>query len=82
MVETGDAPEKIARERGMVQVSDTSAIERIVDEVLAANPKPVEDYRNGKTAAFAFLMGQVMRQAKGKANPQVVREVLTARLGA
>jgi len=82
MVETGDAPEKIACERGMVQVSDTSAIERIVDEVLAANPKPVEDYRNGKTAAFAFLMGQVMRQAKGKANPQVVREVLTARLGA
>jgi aspartyl-tRNA(Asn)/glutamyl-tRNA(Gln) amidotransferase subunit B len=64
----------------MVQVSDTSAIEAIVDAVLSANPKPVAEYRAGKASVFAFLIGQVMRQAKGTANPQVVREVLTKKL--
>jgi len=80
MIETGGAPETIARSRGMIQVSDAAAIEPIVDAVLAANPKPAEEYRAGKTAVFAFLIGQVMREAKGKANPQVVRDVLTRKL--
>jgi len=82
MIETREAPGKIARERGMLQISDTSAIERIVDAVVSANPRQVEEYRGGKKAVFGFFIGQVMKEAKGAANPQVVREVLTRKLGA
>ncbi len=80
MIETGEDAGRIAEQRGMLQVSDTAEIEKLMDEVLAANPKPVADYRSGKKAVFGFLVGQAMRQTKGKANPQVVAEILTKKL--
>jgi aspartyl-tRNA(Asn)/glutamyl-tRNA(Gln) amidotransferase subunit B len=82
MIETGEPPEKIARERGMLQVSDAGAIEKIIDGVLAANPNQLAQYRAGKTALMAFFIGQAMRAAGGTANPQVVKEVLSRKLQA
>jgi aspartyl-tRNA(Asn)/glutamyl-tRNA(Gln) amidotransferase subunit B len=81
MAETGDAPGAIVELRGMRQVSDTGAIEEVVDRVLAANPAQVEQYRGGKTGVVGFFVGQVMREMGGQANPKVVNEVLARRLG-
>ncbi|MDX2226516.1 MAG: Asp-tRNA(Asn)/Glu-tRNA(Gln) amidotransferase GatCAB subunit B, partial [Verrucomicrobiae bacterium] len=61
--------------------ADAGAVEKIIDEVLATNPKAVEEYKGGKTGSINFLKGQVMKQAKGKANPAAVDEILKARLG-
>jgi len=77
---TGERPEAIVQARGLAQISDTAELERVVDEVLATNPRPVADYRAGKEAALSFLMGQVMKATRGKANPSVVAELLRARL--
>ena len=66
--------------RGLKQVSDASAIEPIIDQVLAANPKSVEEFRAGKEKAFNALVGQVMKAAKGKANPQQVNDLLRSKL--
>ena len=63
------------------QISDTSAIEKIVDEVLAANPKQLEQYRAGKTTMLGFFVGQVMKASKGQANPKLVNELLSRKLG-
>lgn len=63
------------------QSSDTSALEKIIDEVLSANPKQLEQYRAGKTTMIGFFVGQVMKASKGQANPQVVNELLVKRLG-
>ncbi|HEY6764800.1 MAG TPA: Asp-tRNA(Asn)/Glu-tRNA(Gln) amidotransferase subunit GatB [Candidatus Sulfotelmatobacter sp.] len=63
------------------QSSDTSALDKIIDEILAANPKQLEQYRAGKTTMLGFFVGQVMRASKGQANPQVVNELLTKKLG-
>ena len=71
----------IIESRGLKQISDSAAIEKIVDEVLAANPKSVEEFRAGKDKAFNALVGQVMKASKGKANPQQVNELLRRRLG-
>jgi aspartyl-tRNA(Asn)/glutamyl-tRNA(Gln) amidotransferase subunit B len=71
----------IVEKRGLRQVSDSGAIEKIVDEVLAANAKQVEDYRAGKDKAFNSLVGQVMKASKGKANPAQVNEILKRKLG-
>ena len=76
MFSTGKAPELIVEEKGMKQESDLGAIESLCVEVIAANPKSVEDYRAGKTAAINFLKGQVMKLSKGKANPNLVGEML------
>ena len=81
MAETGDAPGAIVELRGMKQVSDTGAIEEVVDRVLAANPAQVEQYRGGKTTVIGFFVGQVMREMGGQANPKVVNEVLARKLG-
>ena len=62
--------------RGLKQISDAGAIEKLVDEVLAANAKQVEDYRAGKEKAFNSLVGQVMKATQGKANPAQVNEIL------
>jgi aspartyl-tRNA(Asn)/glutamyl-tRNA(Gln) amidotransferase subunit B len=62
------------------QLTDTSAIEKIIDEVIAANPKQLEQYRGGKTTLIAFFVGQVMKQSKGQANPQMVNELLAKKL--
>jgi aspartyl-tRNA(Asn)/glutamyl-tRNA(Gln) amidotransferase subunit B len=67
--------------RGLAQISDTGAIAAIVDEVIAANPKSVEEFRAGKEKAFNALVGQVMKASKGTANPQQVNDLLRARLG-
>jgi aspartyl-tRNA(Asn)/glutamyl-tRNA(Gln) amidotransferase subunit B len=75
----GDADEIIER-RGLRQISDSGAIEKLVDEVLAANARQVQDYRAGKDKAFNSLVGQVMKATKGKANPAQVNEVLKRKL--
>lgn len=80
MWKTGDAPEKIVKEKGLVQITDTKEIEGIVDSVIAANPKPVEDYKAGNAKSIGFLVGQIMKQSKGKANPAMVNDLLKAKL--
>ncbi|ABB30322.1 glutamyl-tRNA(Gln) amidotransferase, B subunit [Geobacter metallireducens RCH3] len=74
------APEAIVEEKGLVQVSDTGAIEKIIDEIMAANMGQVEEFRGGKEKVFGFFVGQVMRASKGKANPAVVNELLLKKL--
>jgi aspartyl-tRNA(Asn)/glutamyl-tRNA(Gln) amidotransferase subunit B len=66
---------------GLKQVSDTGAIEKMVDEILAANPEKVEEYKGGKEKLFGFFVGQTMKASKGSANPQTVNEILKAKLG-
>ena len=66
---------------GLRQISDSSAIEKILDDVIAANPKQVEQYKSGKTAVAGFLVGQVMKASRGQANPQMVQDLLKAKLG-
>jgi aspartyl-tRNA(Asn)/glutamyl-tRNA(Gln) amidotransferase subunit B len=80
MYKTGKEPAVIVQEKGLVQVSDTGAIEAMVDEVLEKNPGQVEQYRGGKETVFGFFVGQVMKASKGKANPQVVNELLLKKL--
>ncbi|MRR54741.1 MAG: Asp-tRNA(Asn)/Glu-tRNA(Gln) amidotransferase subunit GatB [Deltaproteobacteria bacterium] len=80
MYKTGKAPAKIVEEKGLVQVSDTGAIEKIIDEVLAADPDKVADYRGGKEKLFGFFVGQIMKASKGKANPALVNEILLKKL--
>ena len=74
--------DQVIESRGLRQISDTGALGKIVDEVLAANPKSVEEFRSGKEKAFNALVGQVMKASKGKANPQQVNELLRSKLGA
>jgi aspartyl-tRNA(Asn)/glutamyl-tRNA(Gln) amidotransferase subunit B len=78
--ESGSDPDAIIEARELAQISDTSAIEKIVDEVLAANTKSVEEFRAGKEKAFNALVGQAMKATKGKANPAQVNEILRRRL--
>ncbi len=80
MVATGDPPEKIVREKNLVQVTDQGAIEAVIDEVLDENPEQVERYRGGKTKLLGFFVGQVMKKTKGKANPQMVNTLLKEKL--
>jgi aspartyl-tRNA(Asn)/glutamyl-tRNA(Gln) amidotransferase subunit B len=72
--------DQVVEKRGLKQISDTGAIEKLVDEVLAKNAKQVEDYRAGKEKAFNSLVGQVMKASQGKANPAQVNELLRKRL--
>ena len=81
MFETGKDPGQIVKEKGLVQISDQGAIEAAVDEVLAASPKVVEDFRAGKEKALGFLVGQVMKLTRGKANPEMVNKIIRDRLG-
>ena len=76
MLETGDAPGKIVEDRGMKQTSDTGAIEAVVAKVLADNGEKVAQYKGGKEALFGFFVGQTMKAMQGKANPQVVNELV------
>ncbi|HET7037282.1 MAG TPA: Asp-tRNA(Asn)/Glu-tRNA(Gln) amidotransferase subunit GatB [Thermomicrobiaceae bacterium] len=75
--ETGAEPEAIVRERGLAQVSDVARLEQIIREVIDHNPDAVADYHGGKQAAAGFLIGQVMKQMRGTANPSVARQLLT-----
>jgi len=80
LFEKGGDPAKIVESGGLSQVSDEDAIVRFVEQAMAENEQSVEDYRQGKTAAARFLVGQVMRLSRGKANPQVVNEILVGKL--
>ena len=80
MLETGDDAEAIVEKESLAQVSDTAELEKVVQEVIDANPGQVEQYRSGKTRVFGFFVGQCMKAMKGKANPVVVNEILKQRL--
>jgi len=80
MFESGKKPEEIVQEKGLVQISDETAIVAIVEAVLLANPQSVADYKAGKEKAIGFLVGQVMKQSKGRANPDLVNKLLKERL--
>lgn len=80
MFASGKPAAKVIEEKGFEQISDTSAIERIVDDVIAANDANVAAYRGGNEKLFGFFVGQVMKASQGKANPKVVNDVLKARL--
>ena len=77
MMKTGKKPAEIVKEKGLEQVSDTSALQAIVDEVVANNQKSITDYKNGKTNALGFLVGQCMKASKGKGNPALMKEMLS-----
>ncbi len=81
LVDSGGNPANIVKDKGLVQVSDSGAIGTFVDQAMEENPKSVEDYRNGKVAAVKFLIGQVMRLSRGKANPQLVEKMISDKLG-
>ncbi|MBL6664527.1 MAG: Asp-tRNA(Asn)/Glu-tRNA(Gln) amidotransferase subunit GatB [Rickettsiales bacterium] len=80
MIESGDEASKIIEEKGLKQVSDSGAIEKIIDEILANNNDKVEEYKAGKDKLFGFFVGQVMQATKGQANPQIVNQILKERL--
>lgn len=80
LFEKGGDPAAIVKEKGLAQVSDAGALEAIADQAIHANPGPVADYRAGKQPALQFLVGQVMRLSKGKANPQIAADILKRKL--
>jgi aspartyl-tRNA(Asn)/glutamyl-tRNA(Gln) amidotransferase subunit B len=80
MFATGEPPARIVEKKGLAQVSDSGAIEKLCDEAIAANPGPAADYKAGKAAALNFLKGQVMKLSKGKANPALAGEILERKL--
>jgi aspartyl-tRNA(Asn)/glutamyl-tRNA(Gln) amidotransferase subunit B len=77
----GDADAVIAK-KGLQQITDTGAIEKVIEEIIAKNPKQFEQYRAGKEALFGYFVGQVMKATQGKANPRQVNELLRKKLGA
>ena len=80
MWKSKDDPEQIIKDKGLVQITDTKALEAIVDAVITANPKPVADYQSGNKKAIGALVGQIMKQTRGKANPQLVNQLLSQKL--
>ncbi|MBF0269279.1 MAG: Asp-tRNA(Asn)/Glu-tRNA(Gln) amidotransferase subunit GatB [Alphaproteobacteria bacterium] len=80
MVETSKAPSVLVEEKGLKQVTDTGAIEAVIDQVMAANADKVAEYRSGKDKLFGFFVGQVMKASQGKANPGVVNDLLKSKL--
>ena len=80
MFKTGEPPSLIAEEAGMVQISDANAVQLAVEKVITCNPKPVADYLGGKESALRFLVGQVMKFTKGKANPQMAATLVKEKL--
>ncbi|WP_172798934.1 Asp-tRNA(Asn)/Glu-tRNA(Gln) amidotransferase subunit GatB [Paenibacillus sp. FJAT-26967] len=76
MIETGKQPQQIVEEKGLVQISDEGAIKSVVEQVVANNPQSVADYKAGKEKAIGFLVGQVMKETKGKANPGLVNKLI------
>ena len=80
MFETGDRSRAIMDREGLKQISDTGALDKIIDQVLAGNPKQVEQYRSGKTTVIGFLVGQVMKASRGQANPAALNELTKKKL--
>ncbi len=81
-LDNGKKPSLIVKEKGLIQITDTDAIEKAVNDVISENPKPVSQYLNGKTQVMGFLIGQVMKKTKGKANPKTVSKILAEKLNA
>ena len=81
MYKTGKMPDDVVKEKGLIQVTDTGAIEKVIDEVLAENADSVAAYRSGKDKLFGFFVGQVMKKSQGKANPAVLNDLLKKKLG-
>jgi aspartyl-tRNA(Asn)/glutamyl-tRNA(Gln) amidotransferase subunit B len=77
----GNAADDIIEARGLKQITDSGAIETVIDAVIAANPKQLADYRSGKDKLFGFFVGQVMKATGGKANPAQLNDLLKAKLG-
>jgi aspartyl-tRNA(Asn)/glutamyl-tRNA(Gln) amidotransferase subunit B len=80
MWKTSKAPKEIVKAKGMSQITDTAAIEKLIIDVMAANAQAVADYRGGKTKLFGFFVGAVMKASKGQANPELVNQLLTKKL--
>jgi aspartyl-tRNA(Asn)/glutamyl-tRNA(Gln) amidotransferase subunit B len=80
MYRTGDKPGKIVKDKGWIQILDKGEIEKAIEKAMQANPKQVEGYRAGKEKLFGFFVGEVMKETKGKANPQLVNELLKEKL--
>ena len=81
MIETKQSASQIVEEKGLKQVVDTGAIEKVIDEVIANNPKQVEQYKGGNERLFGFFVGQTMKASGGKVNPKVVNDILKKKLG-
>jgi aspartyl-tRNA(Asn)/glutamyl-tRNA(Gln) amidotransferase subunit B len=81
MIATGKAPAVIVQEKGLVQISDTGALETAAQEIIAAHAKEVTEYRAGKTKLMGFFVGQLMKKTKGQANPQLANEIFQRLLG-
>ncbi|MGL6229504.1 MAG: Asp-tRNA(Asn)/Glu-tRNA(Gln) amidotransferase subunit GatB, partial [Culicoidibacterales bacterium] len=80
LIEKGGSADAAVEKLGLKQISDTGLITDIVTAVLDANPQSIEDFKNGKDRAIGFLVGQIMKQTKGQANPQVVNQILMAEI--
>jgi len=80
MARTGKGPKQIVEEKGLVQITDTGAIDDVVAKIISNNPKEVAAYKNGKTKLLGFFVGQVMKETRGKANPKLVNEILRKKL--
>jgi len=81
MLETGDAPAAIVEREGLKSITDSGALEKLVDETIAASPKQVEQFRSGKTTVIGYLVGQVMKGSRGQADPAAVNNMLRSKLG-
>jgi aspartyl-tRNA(Asn)/glutamyl-tRNA(Gln) amidotransferase subunit B len=81
MFESGEGPAVIMDREGLRQISDAGALDKIIDEVIAANAKQVQQYKSGKTAVLGFMVGQVMKASRGQASPAAVNETLKRKLG-
>jgi aspartyl-tRNA(Asn)/glutamyl-tRNA(Gln) amidotransferase subunit B len=81
MFATGDAAAAIVQREGLKQISDTGALEKTIAEIIAGNPKQVEQYKSGKTTVMNFLVGQTMKATRGQANVSVVTELFKQKLG-
>ena len=80
MWSSGKEPAVIVKEKGLVQITDTSAIEKAIDDVIAANPNETTAYRGGQDKLFGFFVGQVMKATKGQASPDIVNQLLKKKL--
>ena len=80
MFSSGEPPEKIIKDKGLVQISDEGQLQSVIDKVIAANADQVAKYKAGKTKLLGFFVGQVMKATQGKANPQQVNELIRAKL--
>jgi aspartyl-tRNA(Asn)/glutamyl-tRNA(Gln) amidotransferase subunit B len=80
MFASGQSPAAIIKEKGLVQISDEGSLVPVIEDIIKANPKVVEDYQNGKEKAFGFFVGQIMKSTRGQANPALVNKLLQEKL--